>query len=277
MVRIGKFNELRLTRVVDFGVYLDGEELGEILLPGKEVPMGCSEGDLFDVFIYLDSEDRLIATREEPYAQVGDIVSLKVAAVTRIGAFLDWGLPKDILVPHSEQREKMEEGKEYLVKIYLDKKSNRIVATQKLGRFLDEHEHDYQDGQKVQLKIIQKTDLGYKAIVDGKFSGVIYQSEVFKDIKIGQEIPGYIKKVREDRKLDLSLSQIGYFKVIDTANFLIEKLEANAGYLPLTDKSSPEDIYKYTGESKKTFKKAVGALYKARAIKIEDKGIRLIK
>lgn len=276
MAEIGILNNLRVVKEVDFGVYLDGGEHGEILLPRRYVPANCKVDDNIRVFIYLDSEDRLIATTEKPYAMAGDFALLKVVAVNSAGAFLDWGLPKDLLVPFSEQRPLMEKGKSYIVRIYVDKKSNRIAATTRLDRYLDNAPGNFHAGQEVKLLICNQTDIGYKAIINGTHWGVLYSNEVFQSLKRGQITKGYIKKVRDDNKIDLSLHKPGYKKVGDVTETILNVLEKKGGVLPVTDKSSPEIIYKLFGVSKKTYKKAIGAIYRKRLITIENNGIKLI-
>lgn len=275
MAEIGKINNLKVVRKQDFGIYLDGENLGEILLPNKYIPENTGLDDKLDVFIFFDSEDRIIATTEIPFVMTNQFAYLKVVSTTQIGAFLDWGLQKDLLVPFREQKRTMEMGKSYVVYVYLDKKSNRIAATTKIDKYLDIAEHNYKENDQVDLLICYKTDLGYKAIVNNAHWGVLYGSELFQPLSVGQRIKGYIKKVRDDKKLDLSLSKSGIEKLADFAQLIIDKLEKNNGFLPVTDSSPTEDIYKLFGISKKAYKKAVGALYKRRLIIIEDKGIRI--
>lgn len=275
MVEIGKMNKLKIVKEVDFGLYLDGGESGEILLPGRYVPEGLKAGDSLNVFIYLDSEDRIIATTEKPYAMAGDFALLKVVAINPVGAFLDWGLPKDLLVPYSEQKPTMEKGRSYIVRIYVDKRSNRIVATSRLDKFLDNKPGGFRVGQKVELFICDPTDIGYKAVINSSHWGVIHYNEIFQTLKRGQKIKGFIRKVRDDGKIDLCLQKPGYGKVDDVTEKIIAVLKTHGGFLSITDKSSPETIYKLFGVSKKTYKKAIGAVYRKRLIMIEDNGIKL--
>jgi len=277
MTEVGKFNRLRVIKRLDAGVYIDGEELGEIFLPRSYVPEGCRTGDIADVFIFLDSEDHLLATTQRPYAMVGDFAFLKVISVNPVGAFLDWGLQKDLLVPFSEQKQRMKEGKSYIVYIYIDDRSSRIVASSKLDKFLDKRPVEFQEGQSVELLICDQTEIGYKAIINNSRWGVLYKNEVFQTLKKGQNIAGFIKKVRDDGKIDLCLQKPGYEPIDGVSGKIIDKLTARGGFIPVTDKSSPEIIYGLFGVSKKTYKKAIGALYKNRLITIEDNGIRLIK
>ncbi|MBR8534131.1 GntR family transcriptional regulator [Carboxylicivirga sediminis] len=276
MRMIGKYNTLKVIKTVDFGVYLDGGELGEILLPIRYVPPGLKVDDDIEVFIYLDSEDRIIATTEEPHAIVGEFAYLKVVSVNKTGAFLDWGLMKDLLVPYREQAERMKEGERYVVYVYLDDESRRIVATSKLNSVLDNLMPEYEEGEEVDIMVIGKTDLGYKVAVNNTHSGMLYHNELFKPIKIGDSCKGYIKKVREDDKLDISLEKPGYEKIDGLAADIIEKLKAKDGHMDISDKSPAELIYKVFGTSKKNFKKAIGALYKQRLIKIDNNGISLL-
>jgi len=275
MNKLGTFQALEVMRLVDFGAYLDGQELGDILLPKRYMPEGCKPGDFLEVFIYLDSEDRIIATNEEPLATAGDFALLKVVSVNQIGAFLDWGLPKDLLVPFSEQKSKMEEGHWYIVYVYVDDESRRMVATTKLDKYLDNVPPEYHAGQEVQLMIHSKTDIGYKAIVNNMHWGMLYQNEVFRPLKSGEQLPGYIKQVREDEKLDVSLQKPGIESAMDLSDRILNMLKEQGGFLAVTDKSSPETIYSFFGESKKNYKRAVGILYKKRIITIEPDGIRL--
>ncbi len=275
MAAVGQLNTLKVVKVCEFGVYLDGGSLGEILLPRKYVPEECQPGDSVEVFVYCDSEDAIIATTQKPYAMVGDFALLKVAEVNRVGAFLDWGLEKDLLVPFREQQHKMEEGRSYLVRIYHDEKSNRLAASSRLDKFLDNQPADFQEEQKVKLIIGDQTDIGYKAIVENAHWGVVYRNEIFQELKKGQILNGFIKKVRADGKIDVCLHKSGYEKITETAERVVVALKEHGGFLSLTDKSSPETIYEHFGISKKTYKKAIGTLYKKRRITIESEGIKL--
>ena len=275
MVEIGKINTLRVVKEVDFGVYLDGDDLGEILLPKRYVPEGTEPDHFVDVFIYVDSEDRWIATTEIPKAEVGDFAMMKVVQTNPIGAFLDWGLMKDILVPFKEQKEEMQEGKSYLVHVYLDDETDRIVASSKIEKYLDNIPLNYEEGQEVNLVLGHQTDLGMNVIINGSHSGLIYQNEIFQPIHPGQKLKGYIKKIREDEKIDVSLQKSGYERVTGIAGEILEKLRKAGGFIEANDKSSPESIKYMFGVSKKVFKKAIGALYRDHLIVIEDNGIRL--
>ena len=261
-------------RSVDFGVYLDGQDLGDILLPRRYVPHDAKLNDRIEVFIYFDSEDRLIATTQKPRAMVGEFAFLKVISVEPVGAFLDWGLAKDLLVPFSEQKQKMAKGRFYCVYVYLDKQSGRIVASAKPDHFLDKQPADYTPGQKVNLFILNETDIGYNAIVNNQHRGLLYKNELFQPLRIGQKIEGYIGKIRSDKKIDLGLQQSGYEKVDIVAEKILIELKKQGGFIAVSDKTAATVIYKYFGVSKKTFKKAIGALYKQKRIRIEENGIR---
>ncbi|WP_018249785.1 CvfB family protein [Orenia marismortui] len=274
-MNIGKYNEGKVVKEVDFGLYLEisGEE---ILLPKKYIPEGTEIGDILKVFLYKDSEDRLIATTLTPKAEVGDYAYLEVKDVSRIGAFLDWGLEKDLLVPYREQRGKMKKGKKYVVRVYLDQETDRIVATEKFDRFINHNELDVSEGDEVNILIYRYTDLGVEVIIDDKYYGLVYNDDIFKNLKIGQRHKGYIKKVREDNKIDLSLRKIGYGRIEDAKTKILKKLKEKEGFLALNDKSSPDLIKKVLEMSKGTFKKAIGGLYKEEIINITAEGIKLI-
>ena len=274
LVQLGKYNRLEVVKEVDFGFYLDGGELGEILLPHNSTDLLHVVGDEIEVFLYKDSDDRMIATSKQPLAQVGDITSLKVAALTPVGAFLDWGLEKDLLVPFAEQAEPMREGEKYLVLVYIDV-SGRIVASSKLDKRLDREPAHYEPQQRVELVICDHTDIGYKAAVNSLHWGVLYRNEVFKELRIGQKMAGYINKVRDDGKIDLLLEKPGYTKNDDLGNKIIIFLKQNHGVSHISDKSSPEIISRLFGVSKKKFKQSIGSLYKSGQIILAKEGIRL--
>jgi len=277
MVQIGKYNDLRIVKEVDFGMYLDGgDEFGEILLPIRYVSPTFNVDDVIEVFIYLDSEDRIIATTEMPFATIGEFALLEVVEVNKVGVFLDWGLPKDLLLPFREQLKTMEVGKFYFVHIYLDETTNRIAASSKLSKFLSDETPDYEENQEVEIYVTNKTDLGYKAIVENKYWGLLYENEVFKYLKRGETTKAYIKQIRGDGKIDLSIEKSGYEKIEGLAKEVLEAIKDKGNFLKLNDKSSPEDINSEFGTSKKNFKKAIGTLYKSKLISIDDDGIRLI-
>lgn len=276
MAAIGKINTLNVVRETENGFYLDGGESGEILMPRKFITDEVRSEMKATVFVYTDSEDRLVATTENPLVKVGEFAFLKAVAVTKFGAFLDWGLPKDLLVPFREQRANMVEGGRYLVYVYLDLITNRIAASAKIDKFLDNIPPLYQQGDEVQLLIAEETDLGYKAIINNEHWGILYKNQLFQPIKIGQHSVGYINKVREDEKIDLLLEKPGYKKVDAISQKILDELKNNRGFMAVSDNSSPEMINAMFGISKKTFKKAIGSLYKDRRIRFESDGIRLI-
>ncbi len=275
-IELGKFNTLKVVKEVSFGLYLDGGDEGEILLPARYVPQGCKPGDEIRVFIYLDNEERLVATTQTPLAQVGEFACLEVAWTNQYGAFLNWGLMKDLFVPFREQKVRMEVGRRYVVHVHLDDESFRIMASAKVEHFLSKEKPDYVSGQLVNLLVWQKTELGYKAIVDNRFGGLLYENELFRTLHVGQQVQGYVKQVREDGKIDLVLQKPGRGRVEDFASVLLEHIRANGGRTSLNDKSPADEVYALFGVSKKTFKKAVGDLYKKRLVKLEDDGIRLV-
>lgn len=272
MIQLGKYQTLEVARMVDFGAYLRAEDdEKEILLPARYLPENAAPGDKLTVFVYNDSEDRLIATTEKPYATVGQFAFLSVSAVNDIGAFLDWGLPKDLLVPFGEQRVRMRRGGIYLVYIYVDDASKRIVASAKIDRFLGNVYPDYKPGQKVNALIYEHTEIGYKAIVDNLHRGIIYSNEIFRPIELEENVTAFVKQVREDGKIDLTLNDIAVRRTEALADRIMEYLAAaDAG--PVGDKSSPERIQLIFSCSKKDFKKAAGLLYRTHKIVIADDG-----
>lgn len=275
MADLGKFNTLSVIAMNDNGAYLDAGDFGEVLLPSKFQPENCTVGSTVTVFLYKDSADRVVATTETPKGQVDEFVSLKVVQVNKMGAFLDWGLPKDLLVPYNEQHTKMEVGKYYLVRIYVDLRTERIVSSSKLDKFIDIWPADYQKWDKVELIIGGKTDLGFKAIINNLHWGLLYDNEIFQPLRIGKKVTGYIKQVRADERIDLSLSRPGEGKVKDFSDKLLEYIAENNGVSPLHDKSSPEIIKSTLGVSKKTFKATVGNLLKKGKVVITPEGISL--
>ena len=272
MLQIGKFNELEITHRVDFGLYLNGGEEGEILLPLRYATQDMKPGDKINAFIYRDSEDRLIATTEKPYAHVGDFAFLRVNATNNVGAFLDWGLPKDLLVPFREQKVRMVPGRSYTVYVYLDDETQRIVASAKLQKFLDNKIPDIKAGDEVKARIYQRTELGYKVIVNDLFSGLIYHNEIFSEVNIGELHHATVKTVRADGKIDLVLGKSTRNRVNDLADDILDYIEECGGRISLNDSSSPEEIRETFQCSKKDFKKAIGALFKAKQIVIENDG-----
>lgn len=275
MAEPGKMNTLMVVKKVDIGVYLDGEDLGRILLPQRVVPPHAVVGSQVEVFVHYDQEGRLIATTRRPLALPGTFAYLKVVKLTSLGALLDWGLPHPLLAPTREQKQMMEEGKSYLVRVILEEEKNRIIASSRIDQFLDQSPVEYEAGQEVELLIGPHTDLGYKAIINDAHWGVLYENEVFQALKRGDRVPGYIKKVREDQKIDLCLQRPGYEKVEGLAGRILHQLQEHGGLLAVSDKSAPETIYRLFGVSKKSYKKAIGALYREKKIVIEGDGIRL--
>lgn len=272
---LGDYNNLEIVKRVSFGLYLNGDEDGEILLPAKYVPDGYDIGDIIKVFVYLDNEERLVATTEEPLAKVGDFALLRVAWTNDYGAFLDWGLLKDLFVPFSEQEGKMVKGNSYLVYVTIDRKSYRIYASARLDKFLSRTKPPYETDEEVDIIVWRRTDLGWKVIVNGNHSGLVFANEVFRDLKTGDRLKGYIKRVRTDGKIDIALQRHGVAGDDDSSMRLLSAIEAQRGFLPLNDNSSPDEIYSMLGMSKKAFKRAAGKLYKQRLIIIDDDGLRL--
>jgi hypothetical protein len=277
MLKIGNQNRLQVVKEVPFGVYLDAGELGTILLPGRYVPKACAIDDWLDVFVYADSEDLLIATTLTPKAVVGECAYLKVVAVNETGAFLDWGLPKDLLVPFTQQQRPMEVGRSYVVYLYLDETNQRIAAASKLSNYLAEESDGFKPWQAVDLLIAGRSDLGYKAVIAGTHLGLIFASEVFQPLKMGQQVQGYIKAIREDGKIDLCLGLPGKASRDSLAERILDHLKAHGVISRLTDKSPPEAIYHTFGVSKAKYKKALGGLYKEKRILIEKQQITLLK
>ncbi|MDH0099036.1 S1-like domain-containing RNA-binding protein [Ectopseudomonas hydrolytica] len=278
MAVIGRMNSLQVVKHTDFGLYLDGGADGEILLPKRYIPKDTPSevDDWLNVFIYLDSEDKLIATTLKPKIQLGEFASLKVVDINRVGLFFDWGLPKDLLLPHSEEKRPLQIGDYCVVYLYLDKRTRRLTATARLDRHLDKVPANYQVGQEVDLLVVERTDLGFKAIIDGKHWGLIHKNELFKFIRSGMREKGYIKELRADGKISLSLQPIGREAASGLAEQIIERLRAQGGVLALGDKSPPEAIAEQFRVSKGNFKKAIGGLYKQGLIHIHDDRIELL-
>jgi uncharacterized protein len=277
LIELGKINTLNVVRETANGVYLAGENLGEILMPGKFITDEVKADKRATVFIYADSEDRLVATTEKPFVKAGEFAFLKVVETNRIGAFLDWGLPKNLLVPFSEQKMKMKEDKYYLVYVYVDEKTMRLVASAKVEKFLEDSLPDYSPGEEVDLLIVDETVNGFKALVNNRYWGMIYKNQLFKPLSPGDKRKGYVQKIREDKKIDLLAEKPGYEKIDSISEVLLRALEINHGFLALSDQSSPEIIQSILGISKKSFKKAVGSLYKRRLIEFQSDGIKLVR
>jgi predicted RNA-binding protein (virulence factor B family) len=277
MAKIGERASLKILREKSFGLYLDGGELGEVLLPHREVPKDNVIGGFLDVFIYTDSEDRPVATLKTPKVMPGEFARLKCVAVTGVGAFLDWGLPKELLVPFREQKSRLEPGKTYLVHVHVDEVSGRIIASTRLSRHLDRTPHSFKRGDAVDLTIFGKTALGYKAIINGTHSGLLFSENVFQPLQPGEKTKGYIAGIREDGKIDLTLHAPGRARVGDLEERIMAELGARGGFWAIGDHSSAGEIHDELGVSKRTFKQTLGALLKKRLILIEDRGIRLAK
>jgi predicted RNA-binding protein (virulence factor B family) len=275
MIEVGAYNTLKVIRKAQPGVYLEDGAEG-ILLPNRWVPEGTKTGDELKVFIYHDSDNRLIATTLEPKALVGDIALMTVIDTSSHGAFLDWGLMKDLFVPKSQQISFMRKGGEYLVKLYLDKQTGRVAATERLESYLSNDPLTVEENQEVSLTVYRRSDLGWVVIINGLHTGVLYENEVFQELQPGDKLTGFIRTIREDGKLDVVAGKRGYGKVEGEADRIIRMLEENGGYLPYHDKSDPEEIYKVFGMSKKTFKMTTGSLYRQQKIVFTKTGIQLV-
>jgi predicted RNA-binding protein (virulence factor B family) len=275
MIVLGKFNTLEILRDTSVGLFLGDSEGTDILLPNKYVPENWEIGDKISVFCYLDYDERPVATNIEPYIQRDTFALLRVVEVNAIGAFLQWGLEKHLLVPFKEQRSKMIEGQSYVVFCYLDTLTFRLVGSNKLDKFLDNSSAEYQIGDQVNILVTRQSDLGWDVIVNDQHKGMVYQNEVFKPISVGDVMPAFVKQLREDQKLDISLQPMGLAALEPSAKQIKTLLEAHKGFLPLHDKSDPQEIKAYLEMSKKAFKKAIGTLYKNREIRIEPDGIYL--
>ena len=276
MAELGHYNKLRIIKRADIGVFLDGDQFGDILLPRKYVPESMQIGDDVEVFLYNDSEDRIIATTLKPKTQVGECAYLKVVSTSKFGAFLDWGLPKDLLVPYSEQHRPMQEGYSYTVYLFVDEETQRIAASSKLEQHLSVDVSGFRPQQAVDLLVYGKSDLGFKAVINGTHPGQLFESETFQHLHFGERVKGYIHQIRHDGKIDLMLQLPSELTRDDLTSSIIGHLQQHDGISTLTDKSPPEDIYQAFGVSKATYKKALGQLYKKRQILIEKHQITLI-
>lgn len=279
MIQLGKRNDMKVLRMVDFGAYLDAGDIGEILLPNRYVPEGCKVGDEVNVFVYLDSEERLVATTQKSLVEVNHFACLEVKWVNEHGAFLDWGLMKDLFCPFKEQKQKMQVGYKYVIYAYIDAVTYRIVASAKLEKFISNERPPYSKGDEVDIIVCQRTDLGFKVIVDEKFYGMLFDKDVFKPLRKGDRMKAYIKQIRPDDKIDVVLqNESGRELVEGFAERLLQELFASeGGCLPYHDKTDADEIYRAFGVSKKTFKRAVGDLYKRNLITLSDSGIELRK
>ena len=277
MARIGRTNHLKVVNILDFGAFLDGGQLDDILLPKRFVPQGCQIGDELEVFVYLDSDDIPIATTLHPKAQVGQFACLKVTDTNRVGAFLDWNMPKELLVPFSEQKERMVRDRFYVVYVYQEQQSYRIVASSKLGKFLDPGTHRYTSGQAVSLMICDRTDIGYTAIINNLSTGLLFDQDIDRPVRMGMKFDGFIKRVRADGKLDVCLKKPGFDQqaVLDLSNTIVARLKAEHGFLPFNARTDAQLVQKEFAVSKRLFKMAIGGLYKKRLIRIDEDGIRL--
>lgn len=276
IVELGKKATLDIVKRTDFGFFLDGKNFGEILMPKRYITPDMEVGKPVDVFVFLDGEERVVATTETPYAEVGEFARMKVNKVERVGAFLDWGVSKELLVPFSEQKIKMEEGRYYFVYVFLDEVTDRLAASMKIEKFLNKSTPNYTVGQQLQVIISGITDIGYKCITKEKFQGVLYKNEVYKKLNVGDKLDVYVKKIRDDFKIDFSTEAIGYKKIDKNAQRIMDLLVKSKGKLPYNDKTDPEVIYQIFGFSKKVFKQAIGNLFKQRQIIIKPDGIEKV-
>lgn len=275
MIHLGQLNTLEILRETPPGLFLGDEEGNEILLPNKYVPTSFEIGDKLSVFAYLDSHERPVTTTLKPYMKVNEFALLRVTALSDYGAFLDWGLEKDLFVPFKEQARDMQEGKWYVVYCYLDEETNRLVGSSKTNKYLSNEELTVERFDEVDLIVSRFTDLGVEMIINQQHKGLVYEDEIYKDLKLGERLKGVVKKIREDNKIDLSLQHIGYKNIEPSAQIVLDALQRNKGTLPLHDKSDPEEIKRRLGMSKKSFKKAIGSLYKQEQILIKENGIEL--
>lgn len=276
MIHLGQYNTLTILRVTPPGAYLGDDEDNVVLLPTKYIPENAEIGDSIDVFVYLDSEDRIISTTKKPYLELHGFAALKVNQVSHFGAFLDWGIEKDLLVPFKEQKQKMEEGKRYIVHLYLDEATQRLVASSKIRKYLEFEHILLNENDEVDLLIADSTELGRNVIVNDTYSGLIFLSDITRIVKFGEKCKGYVKTIRPDGKLDITLDKVGFVKMESNCERLLELLKDNDGILYLTDKSDPDKIREEVGMSKKTFKNAIGMLYKQRLITLANNHIKLV-
>lgn len=275
MLTAGQYHSLPIQRITTVGAFLEDGGDG-LLLPNRFVPKGAMVGDVLEVFVYHDSEDRLIATTQRPFAVVGDIAYLEAVSSGLKGAFLDWGLMKDLFVPKSKQLMGMRIGGKYLVKLYIDEQTGRVAATEKFEHTLSNEELTVKEKEAVQLIVYRRTPLGYVVIINNKHTGLLHHGDVFRDLEVGDKLEGFIKTIREENKIDVVAGKSGYTKVLDEAGRILQLLEEHNGYLPFHDKSDPEEIYEFFGMSKKTFKMTVGKLYKERLIELTKTGIKSV-
>lgn len=277
MIQIGKINTLTILRETSVGLHLGDEDKNEVLLPNSYIKSPYKVKDQINVFVYKDSEDRLIATTQIPYAQIYSFAFLRVTSISEVGAFLDWGLEKDLFLPYREQKNDMQEGESYVVYIYLDEETDRIIASAQVGNFISNEHLQVEVGDEVDLIVFEESPLGFSCIIDKMHRGLMYRNDIYKDIQIGDELKGYIKNIRQDNLIDLSLQKSGFQNVLSSTDTILEYLDHNNGYLNLTDKSTPEEIAKQFAMSKATFKKSIGVLYRHRKVLIKEDGVYLVK
>lgn len=276
MIEIGQYNTLKIVRDTSVGLYLsDGKQ--DILLPNKYVPKKFEMGDELAVFVYLDQEERMVATTLKPYIKLNEFAYLRVSFTNKFGAFMDWGLEKDLFIPFREQARPMEKGKRYLVFMYLDHETNRLAGSSKISQFLDNENLTVEEGEEVDLIVSHITDIGINVIINERHKGLLYKDQVYQDLRTGDRLTGYIKTIRPDNKIDVSIQQSGFAGIEPNAELILEELKASRGFLRLNDNSHPEDIKTVLKMSKKTFKKAIGTLYKQKLIEIKEDGIYLVK
>jgi len=276
MLQLGEINELTIIRITDHGWFLEDEDENEVLLPNKFCTEEMKPDDKIKVFIFKDSEDRVTATTQEPMIRLNEFACLKVKDVNKYGAFMEWGLDKDLMVPFSEQHSKMNVDEEHVVRLVHDEKTDRLFATARLNKYLEFDHLTVKPNEEVEILILEETDIGFKAIIEDAHLGLIYKSDVFQPLKKGDQMKAWIKLIREDGKIDLNLQKFGYGNIEPSAQKVVDVLKKNDGFLPLHDKSNPQEIVDLLKMSKKTFKKSIGSLYKQKLIKLENNGIRLI-
>lgn len=276
MLKLGEFNKLKVLRGTSVGFYLGDDDGNDVLLPHKYIPLESNVGDEIEVFLYKDSEDRIIATTQKPLVQLHQFACLHVKDVTNIGAFLDWGLEKDLFVPFREQNQKLKVGDYTIIYLYLDEQTDRLVGSCKVDKYFKKEDVDLEVGQEVDLLVMNKTDLGFNVVVNNTYRGLVYENEIFKMLAWGDETKGYVKLVREDGKMDISLKKLGYDSIEPAGQVILDRLQAAGGSLSLNDKSDPIDIQTQLEMSKKVFKKAIGGLYRQKLIVIEEGGIKLV-
>lgn len=277
MIHIGKSNKLRVSRITDAGAFLSDEDKNEVLLPASHISGKLNQNDKLEVFVYADSDKQLLASTKIPVAQIGEFVCLRVNSVNDFGAFLQWGLEKDLFVPMSEQKHNMLPDNYYVVFIYLDEVSGRIVASSKLDKFVEKESIKLEGGQEVEIMIAEESDLGYSCIINGTYKGLVYHNDVYQDLFVGDELTAYVKLIRDDKLVDISLQKSGFKNVLSATEVILDYLESNNGFLDLHDKSSPEEIALKFNMSKATFKKSIGVLYRHRKVLIKPEGVYLVK